>query len=548
MAGKQIPIEELEIAVQAYYDYSGNKSEAARALGLNRCTYKDRLKVAESRLGIRLNKVADGTIQPSESKILKLPKKGYTKRYILTSIQNNTHLHPAFNNILALKDYLDNYPKSSCDLLIGTYSYQLSSYGPKAVKRGKYKAEKALEELWYAREAEDFIVDESVELAPGLVWCGEQNILPTAKHPLTSFEDYNGRKSNIVPHAKIEMESVASMAKEATKFNYSTGTITQRNYIKKRAGILAEQKHSYGALLVEVDSQGNWYVRQLHVDDNDAIMDIGPSGTSGIYVQTGMVTERQVTEAIYWGDAHAHELELWVRECGWGRKGMLQVLKPKYQFLGDVFSMHTRGHHEINDFHSRYSKFAKQEESVEDEVQLTTDFTNEATKKWCKTIIVPSNHDRHLERWLNEADFRKDPLNSKYFCYLQYNLLNAMDKGDSSFNVLEFAMTKAGLNPLVEFLPLNQSCIIKGIENGLHGDMGPNGSRGSTRSLTKLGRPVNKGHDHTAAIRDQVYSAGACSLDFGFMNGPDSHSISHIVTYSNGTRSIVTMYNNKWRA
>lgn len=547
MPKNPVPDEELNLDVEAYYNHGGNKAEAARARGLKSQTYRDHLTMAEQRLGVRLGKVVDGIVHMTESVRRPLPKKGHIRRYILSSIQNNTHLHPGFNNLLAYSDWLNDLNDASCEFLIGTYSYQLATYGPKAVKRGKHQ-DSSHEKLWYAPEAERFIVDESVELAPGLIWCGEQNILPTTRHPLTAFEDYNGRKSNIVPHAKIAMESVASMADEATKFNYSTGTVTQRNYIQKRAGILAGQKHTYGALLVEVDSDGNWWVRQLHIDDDDAIMDVGPAPCIGVRVQAGTVHPEYVTASIYWSDAHASEIEMWVRTLGWGPGGMLDTLRPPYQFMGDIFSMKTRGHHEMRNFHRTYQKHVDGEETVEEEVQVTADFATEADRDWCEMVIVLSNHDRHLNKWLNDADFRLDPVNAKFFLELQWQILDAMDRGDRDFNILEWAMRRAGLSDAVRFLAQDESFIVKGIENGLHGDLGPNGSRGSTKALTKLGRPVNKGHDHTAAIRDQVYSSGTCSFSFSYAMGPNSRSVSHILTYLNGKRSIMTMWSHKWRA
>ncbi len=543
-----VPEKELILDVEAYFAHGGNKAEAARSRNMKRQTYNDHLTMAQNRLGIKLGKVADGQVDKTRSIKYKLPAKGHTKRYILTSVQNNTLLHPGFSNLLAYVKWLDDRDKSSCELIIGTYSYQLAAYGPKAVKRGTFKPRLFREDLWYAPETERYISDRSIELAPGLVWCGEQNILPTTKYPLTSFEDYNGRKSNIVPHAKISMESVASMADEATKFNYSTGTITQRNYIQKRAGILAEQKHTYGALIVEIDPDGNWWVRQLHIGKDDVIMDVGPQGSGGVRVQDNTVHEERVTESIYWGDAHATELELWVRELGWGFGGMIDWLRPPYQMMGDVMSMRTRGHHEMRDFHRTYQKHVDGEETVQEEVQLTADFISEAERDWCETVVISSNHDRHLERWLNEADFRLDPVNAKYFVELQYQMLDAMDHGDKDFSILEWSLRKAGVPSTVRFLGLDESFLVKGVESGLHGDLGPNGSRGSTLALTKLGRPINKGHDHTAAIKGLVYSSGACSLSFPYMVGPNSHSVSHIATYKNGTRSIITMWSCKWRA
>lgn len=539
---RSVSSEELRLDVQAYHDAGGNRSQAADARGLKRRTYGDRLAMAQERFGITLGKVADGRIGPARMATKRLPRKGQVRRYVLTSAQNNTHIHPGWHNLLAYADYL------GAEVLVGTFSYQMAAYGPKAVKRGTYDRVKVMDKLWYDPELLPYIADGSVELAPGLVWCGEMNILPTNKHPLTGLEDYNGRKSNIVPHAKVAMESVASMADEPTKFNYSTGTVTQRNYIQKREGILAEQSHSYAALLVEVDSRGSWWVRQLCIGDDDDIMDVGPGGSGGVRVQAGQVHEERVVDGITWGDAHVAEMELWVRRLAWGRGGMLDVLRPGVQFIHDVFSMRSRSPHEERNFHRTFVKHVDGDDEVEGEVRITAEFLAEASRPDVETLVVPSNHDRHLDRWLNEADFRKDPLNARFFCELQARLLRAMEEGDRGFNVLEWALKNAGCPPEVRFLALDQGYVLRGIECALHGDMGPNGSRGSTRGLTKLGRGITKGHDHTAAIRGRVYSTGACSLSFPYMTGPDSHSVSHVVTYRNGQRAIVTMWRGKWRA
>jgi hypothetical protein len=553
MAFRKISDAELRKDVEAYYEASGNKSEAARARGIHRQTYNDRLRIAETRLGLKLGKVADGHVEVVDALKLPLPKKGHIAHYLCTSAQNNTPAHPGLANLVAYADWLDGLPNSSCRLLVGTFTYNKAAYGPKAVKRGTY-GHRDGDDLWYDPALEQYIDDRVLELAPGLIWNGNMNILPTNKHPLTGLEAYNGRSSNIVPHAKVAFESVASMADEATKFNMSTGAITLRNYIQKHAGIVGEQGHSYAATLISLDSEGNWYTRQVHIGPDDEILDTGPDGCVGVRVQAGRVSVEAVTEGINWGDAHAAEMDKWVRDLSWGPGGMLDSLKPKYQFMNDVFSMRSRGHHELKDFHRTYAKHVLEEESVEAEVSITADFLSEAGRPWCETVVVPSNHDRHLDRWLNEADFRKDPLNARYFCELQAELLRALDDGDLDFSVLEHALKQAGIPEEVHFLSLDESFVIartvrkgSGVECGLHGDLGPNGARGSTRSLTKLGRAVNKGHDHTAGICGLVYSAGACSLNFPYMVGPNSHSVTHIVTYRNGTRSLVTMWNYRWR-
>ena len=269
-----IPDDELRKDVEAYVASGGNRSEAARLRDMPRVTFRDRLKLAEKRFRLHLGKIVDGRRDYVEARQMPLPKKGGIARYILTSAQNNTHPHKdGLNNLLAYVNFLEKLPKASCQLMIGTFSYAIDAYGEKAVKRGTWLAKgDALGKLWYAPELTPYFCDESVQLAPGLVWCGEMNILPTTANPLTGLAEYNGRNSNIIPHVLFAMESIASLPDEATKFNYTTGTITLRNYIQKRTGIVAERRHCYGALLVEVDDGGNWYVRQLQIGEKGEIL------------------------------------------------------------------------------------------------------------------------------------------------------------------------------------------------------------------------------------------------------------------------------------
>lgn len=560
MVTPSVSIEDLKKDVDAYQQAGGNKSEAARLRGLNRITYRDRLAMAQQRLGITLGKVVDGRVDYVKAKKRPLPPKGSVARYILTSAQNNTHPHKeGLRNLLALGEWFAKSRRGNTfEFIVGSFSYSIDAYGAKAVKRGSYKPKQS---LWYDPELIPFFKDESIQLAPGLVWCGEMNILPTASRPLNGLEDYNGRASNIVPHVKHAMESVASLPDEATKFNYTTGTITLRNYIQKRVGIVAERKHSYGALLVEVDSDGNWFCRQLTIGDDGAVYDIGPAGYRGVRAAGGRVeairvgTDRTFVEAIMWGDIHAAEMDLAVRRLGWDDDAsVMNTLRPRKQFMHDVFSMRSRGHHEMKDFHRTYAKFVDNEDSVEGEMRVTADFIGAATRDYCETIVVRSNHDRHLDRWLNEAKPERDPLNARYFMDLQARVLRAMDDGDRGFNVLEYALRAAGVPKTIRFLGEDESYVIckhasnGGIECGLHGDLGPNGSRGSTNALRKLARPLNKDHDHTAAWNDNVVSGGACSLSFPYMKGPNSHSVSHIINFENASRQILTFWNGKFRA
>lgn len=487
-----------------------------------------------------------GTVYGRQFIEKELPPKGEVYRYIITSAQNNTDLHPSYVNLIAYKEYLNGLrEKSKCEFIVGTYTYNVGSYGKNSVKKGKAKKQSG---LWFAKEIVEYIDDRSILLTPTLAWCGELNIDPTAVGIFSGKERYNGRKSNIIPHARLEMKSCPSMADEAVKFNYSTGTITQKNYIQKNRGITAEQQHNYGAVIVEVDHLGNWWVRQLYVANDGSICDIGPDNTRGVKIKDGKIYIKKVLDYVYCGDVHVDEMDLEHKDDMWSEGGFIDQLMPKKQYMGDVFSMARKGHHSINNFHEQYQKWVEGEDNVEDEVEKTANFLKFAYRNRSPIQIVGANHDKHLDIWLNTADYKKDQVNALYFLKLQYQVLAAKKRQDKNFNILEYALREFNIPKNIKFLDQDVSTFENDVACNLHGNLGVNGSRGSTQAYTKASHKINKAHDHTAAILFGVFSAGACAVRMPYMHGLHTHSLSHIVGYENGERAIVTFWDRKFRA
>ena len=196
--------------------------------------------------------VIQGQVKVRGRTKLPVPTGKVVHRYLFSSAQNNTHLHAGlWENLLALKK------KYKAGLFISRFTYNKAALGAKAVKPGTMKASDTAE-LWYDEKIAPFVMDQSLQVAPGLVFCGEMKILPTASRPLSGLDSYSGRQSCMIPHVKLAMDSVASGKHEATKFMYTTGTVTVRNYIQKKAGLKAQFHHCYGALLGEVNSAGDW--------------------------------------------------------------------------------------------------------------------------------------------------------------------------------------------------------------------------------------------------------------------------------------------------
>lgn len=519
----------------------------ARALGLVQDTNEGEMGPGH---GTAAAPVVSGRLGIIERKEFLQPAAGQVKRHIFTCAQANTLIHePLWNNLLALAQHYD------AAVHVSTFTYDLSSYGAASVKRGK--AKQSSDEPWWDERVTPYLNDDSCTVAPGLIWCGEMNILPTAVRPLSGLESYTGRKSGIFPHVKIAMESVASGKHEGTKFNYTTGTITQRNYIQKKAGQKAEFHHGYGALLVEVDGSGGWWCRQLNGDSEGTLYDLD------VRAKDGKVTTGHRVKAIQWGDIHRPRIDAGMMNLLWGwtvfgpvrADNMIDTLRPEFQFMEDVLDFRPRNHHEMRNFHRMYEKFVTGNDSVFAEIEGAALFLSvESKRDWCNTVVVRSNHDAAFDRWLREADYKTDLKNAKFFLKAQLAFLDAIDRQDRGFMPFEWACRELGVRGDVKFLRQDESFIIcpdanGGIECGHHGDKGANGARGTLSGFAKSGRKTNIGDKHSAGIMDGAYLAGvAGDLDHGYNEGMSSWSNSHIVTYQNGKRCIVTVWNGKWRA
>lgn len=476
----------------------------------------------------------------------KRTKKHRHHTYILTCAQNNTEVHmPTWLNLLALAKH------EEAKIFVSTFLYAARSHWQKNLNKGHVAGPK--EDLWWDKHILPFRNDERVEIAKGLVWCGELNISPTAASPLSGLEVFTGRPSMIVPHVTHAMDSIATLGGSGAKLNYTTGTVTQRNYIQRKEGFKAEFHHAYGALLVEVDEDGHWWVRQLAADSEGTIYDLDRQ------VKDGVVTEGHRVEAVTLGDTHNEVKDAFVHRATFCDDGLVPTLDPKFVFVHDVIDMGRRSHHNIKDPYAMMLAHAEGRESVRDAVVGVRDFLQEiAAPKRRQTVVVNSNHDRHLDRWLTENDGRKDPVNADYWGLLNHWKTNYIMSNKHIPDMLALAMLMPDpdfetRNNIV-FLDGNSSFVIcpksaGGIECALHGDRGANGSRGSARQFAKMGRRSNVGHSHSARIVQGCFQAGTNSeMDLGYNKGLSSWSHSDIITYANGKRAMVTFFNGKWRA
>jgi hypothetical protein len=467
------------------------------------------------------------------------------KVFIFTSAQNNTHIHSKFWE--SLKQCAKH---RNAEIIVGSYKYNMNGF-----------QNKEDEDLWYDPKIRDYILDEPIILTDGLIWCGELNILPTAVNPISGLNNYTGKDSCIIPHAKVQLESVPSAKHADTKMIYTTGSITQSNYIQKKAGQKGAHNHIYGATIVEVDPDGTWFARQL----------IAESATGEFYdldhyYEPTMTRKSTGALAINWGDIHIEKLDNIVGRVSFGigmdgedklpysveSNNMLDDLKPKYSFFHDIIDFKVRNHHNRKNPLFKIKMQVDKTEEVDFGLKQCGALLKYTHRDFCQQVVVNSNHDAALQKWAVECNWWDDPINAQFLLECQLALVKAVKSKDGNFCIFE-TMTKLNTENIegVKFLRLDESLIIggeNGIECGYHGHTGNNGARGGTQGYRTAGIRYNIGHQHSAGIKDGVYIAGVTAkLDLGYNVGMGSWSQSHIVTYNNTKRTMVTIKNGRYR-
>lgn len=497
----------------------GSKRAAAKALNIPWGTFWDALNY------VNVFKKPKRLTTKSVSK----PRKGKVKRFILSSAQADTEVNKSFlDNLKAYAEYL------GAEILISGYTYGV-------------RARTA--DVKFHEDIAPYITGDQLDICGKLLFCAEINTNPTATQPLSGLETYTRGKWGVFPHPRVELKSVATMFNQPAKIIMTTGAVTLPNYETRKAGIKAAFHHVPGAVLVEIDGDGDLFARHLIASDEGDFQDLDHVVSGGeVWEGHGEV------EAITWGDIHTEMIDQDVLEGCWGKDGMVDTLRPRYQFFHDVADFTARNHHNLYDPYHRYKMFKTKQDSVKNAFERMLAFLEFTSRANCTSVVVESNHDLMLARWLKEADYRNDPINAPFFLQCQAAMYEAIDKGNDRFSIFEHVLAQLG-DTHTTFLREYDSFLIcekdgRGIECALHGHKGANGAKGHINSFAKMGSKANVAHTHSAAIHEGIYQAGTSSkLDLGYNRGGlSSWSHSHIVTYSHGKRVIITMQGKKWRA
>lgn len=462
---------------------------------------------------------------------------GKPHRYIITTAQNATPVDDNFFKCLTTYATLTN----SQILVIGT-RYK----NPTSVWSASQEGEE-----WWDKRIVPYLVTENKQLSPSLMVIADIKIQPTATNPLSGFDTYTGVMSGVFGHPKIQLKTIPTPNQNLPKILTTTGAITGKNYTDSKAGKKGEFHHSLGACIVEVDYDGITHIRHVHANTDGSFYDLDK------YITTKGVTEYNRIAGLVCGDIHAEFIDPSVEAGTFSdANSICNVLRPEVIVYHDVEDFYRRNHHHKGNHLLAFAKHHLGRNNVEEGLQITADFIDKHTRPDCTNIIVKSNHDEALNRWLREADPKQDPENAILYHYLMYHTLSNVKPTSTGFSFLDpFAFwcknpvkQKGMLNDSTLFLGRDESFTIKDIEVGFHGDQGPNGSRGSIKSFTKIGPKTVIGHSHTPGIEEGVYQVGVSArLDLEYVSGPSSWLQTHCVIYPDGKRTLIHLINGKWK-
>ena len=482
-----------------------------------------------------------------EPRVIEPPKRGIARGFML-SAQDATNLHEGlWANIEAYEAHLRDR-SSFFERTVSGFTYGKSLFEDHS-KQGAY----------FDARLEEYMVRNRLRLADAVDFCGEMNTLPTAVTPLSGFQAYTEHRWGIFPHAKQQLESVPRMKSAPYKANMTTGAVTLPNYIPKKAGLKAEFHHTLGFVVWEMLPDGRVWIRHVTADPAT-----GDFRDLDVKVSGGRVTTGHRVEAIQFGDIHHEKLDPDVARHTWGydlergklrkdwmRRSLVDRLRPRHQFMHDLSDFAPRNHHNVKDHHFLFATREQRTDDVEHELRRCARFLEATKRKGCRTIVVQSNHDNALTRWLKEADYRSDQVNALFFLETQtayYRAIQDEGREPPVFERVLRGFSKNGLHG-VKFIGEDHSYVIAdGIECSQHGHLGANGSRGSGVGLSRISQRMNIGHGHSPMIRDGLWMAGVCSLEMGYNKGPSSWGIAHIVTHEDGARQLLFMIGDRFHA
>ncbi len=347
------------------------------------------------------------------------------------------------------------------------------------------------------------------------------------------FLEYDAVSANKLPHARMTSGA-------CTLPNYSS---TRGN--SQRSSYIANFQHTIGAVVVEITDKEIYHFRQVQAAADGSFCDLGVEySPKSVKKLKGLDVP-----VLVMGDYHAGEhddsaVNAWIDVVN--KLGIQEVV------FHDMFNGASINHHEEHDIMNRAQRIRDGLNSLETELKITSNEFDRilGLKTIKKGVVVKSNHDDFIDRWIRPYRFAKDPVNAEFGTLLAADIISASKKGirkDFFKTALELNGAPKNMSK-IQWLATDEDYTVGGIHLGAHGDRGANGSRGSIKGLAKAYPRCVVGHSHTPGIFKGAFQVGTTSLlRLGYNKGASSWVHCSCLVYRNGQRQLINSIDGMWK-
>ena len=471
----------------------------------------------------RLNFKEKVDVESEQYELAKKKKADKTKtRFIITWAQNNTPVHSKFlDNIKTYANHID----ADIHVIAGRYKNPTSVFTDKN------------EDFWDDNVL-PFLDANRHDIHKYLSIMSDIKIQPTATNPMTGLQGMSGINSCVFGSPKVQMEMIPVLEGKKPKMMLTTGSCTVMNYTDSKSGKQGEFHHTLGFVVVEIKDKDTFFIRQVTAHDKS-----GSFTDLFNRVENSEVNRIESVSAAVLGDLHYghHDQQLLDKTFE-----MLDILKPKHVVLHDVFDGDSISHHQMKDPFVQFGKEMTGTNSLEKEINAMIDGLK-PFQKYDNVVIVRSNHDDFLDRWLKNEDWKKQPTSKNSLLYMECSAMLLRQYSKDPHNVKGVIPEIINKHyPAFKTLGRREAYTVKNWELGQHGDIGASGTRGSLLQFRKLNTKIVVGHYHSPGRKDGALAVGtSTTLRVGYNLGPSSWLQSHVLIHDDGKAQHINFIQDK---
>lgn len=504
---------------------------------------------------LKLSEVVE--VEPQELKDAKIKVfNGNCKRFFITWAQCNTPVHERF--LLNMEAYAKEF-NAEIHVIAGRYKNPTSIYS---------KAAQNNDTRWHPRVI-PYLDANRHDIHKYVSIMSDVKIQPTAVNPMNGLAGMSGINSCVFGAPKMQLETIPVLEGRKPKMMLTSGACTVENYTDSKAGKKGEFHHNLGFVVVEIKDDDTFFMRQVTADNdgnfNDLYNNIKFKGEAvpiifedvweemdfnTLYFQSDKVNwigktvikRNKKIEALILGDIHYGHHDEEILDA---TSVLMDKLKPKHVILHDVFDGYSISHHEMKDPFAQHSKEVHNENNLQKEVDEMLEGL-ERFRKYKNVVIVRSNHDDFIDRWLKSGDWKKQPTYKNSMVYMEYSIMLLKQYGNKA---VKGVIPEIINERFPEFITLGRSDSyhVGDWELGQHGDIGANGSRGSLNQFRKLNTKMVVGHYHSPGRKENVLAVGTSTkLRVGYNIGPSSWLQSHVLIHKDGKPQHINFINNEF--